>query len=802
MATQVSAVINPITREILFEQSGVSSVELDGGIWTVVFKMPQYFGQKGSLPLTNTNYEVTVNYSQNNPLLNDDGYTDHIDTIETVEDASWENGKYVQFEWTPPAEASLKNGWLYFNIRIRDRQTNGIWATKAKKIRVNPVVIGGSSSSLTPAQSDKIDELLDSYPVAYGRQQNLSAEEKYRARTNISAFGSNSDPVPIRLRAEKQELDETVGYVTFLRGPSPKMLSADFGSFNKPLAEIAMRIYQGSPVQLVINSNDNRTILPDICTSEYSLGNPESVVFHPTSVTGSSGPTGDWYPDNTDMLLYSEDDPTLSVRFECHDPIVYKNVAVAKYKEYTYTPRESSTSITENLLVVEFSHEDLESVVVTVSGTNNSVASMNAFEIFDAVQNGKNVVLHWPMPNFNDGYYVCKLENSYKSGTAQAHAWFTTIIGNDLHWYTIDGDGNARASTVVPIGGGSSGSSVVKNLVIVDESGSTPIASMTSTQIKDVYDAGGTVILRYKDTLGSVVDYLLKGVYTDSQGSVTEFYDTWTYKTSDYTHIFVDHVTIGDNGEVAVNLGGKSSFPNPDKTGVSKKVLMSDGTNYVLADQVLKIVIADDGSLPTEYPTVSSILDEIRAGRSVVGYWWMTDQHLEEESYVLLYPSEPILGQYDSLELTGTYWHGTQRRMVIMSGQSSDDVLRIDFVDIPSNNKERDAQIVTPSGNVPTAETTIYTHTVTNAGHYLITANACGQYTSTTVDRALTLTIKVNGTVKAQTISTSASSWYAEGALSINEELSKNDVVTVTVLASRDSLAVKGVWHAGICQLC
>ena len=802
MLTQVSAIINPITREIEFEQSNVSSVELDGGLWTMVFKIPIWFGQNRNAELDNTNYAVTVNYSQNNPILNDDGFTDYIDNLTFVEDGSWPYGGYIRFTWVPPLEASQNKGWLYFNVRIRDRQTNGVWSTKTKKIRVNPVVIGGSSSSLTPTQSDKIDEMLDAYPVAYGKEQSLSAKEKYRARTNIGVFGSSSDPVPIRLRAEKQELDETVGYVNFLRGPSPEMLSADFGSFNKPLAEIAMRIYQGSPVQLVINSGDNRTILPDICTSDYSLGNPESVVFHPTSVTGSSGPTGDWYPDDKGMLMYSEDDPTLSVRFECHDPIVYKNVAVAKYKEYTYTPRESSTSITENLLVVEFSHEDLESAVVTVSGTNNSVASMDAFEIFEAVQNGKNVVLHWPMPNFDDGYYSCKLENSYKSGTAQAHAWFTTIIGNDLHWYTIDGDGNARASTVVPLGGSGSGTSVVKNLVIVDESGNTPIASMTSAQIKDIYDLGGTVILRYKDSLGSVVDYLLKCVYTDSQGSFAEFYDTWTFKTSYYTHIFVDHVAINDNGEVTVALGGKSSLPNPDKTGVLKKFLMSDGTNYVLADQTLKIVIGDDGSLPTEYPTVNAILSEIRAGRSVVGYWWMTDQHLDEESYVLLYPTEPTLGQQASLELTGTYWHGTQRRMVIMSGQGTDDTLTISFVDIPSNNKERDSQIVTPSGNVPTTETTIYTHTITNAGHYLITANACGQYTSTTVDRALTLTIKVNGTVKAQTISTSASSWYAECALSINEELSKNDVVTVTVVSSKDSLAVKGVWHAGICQLC
>lgn len=670
MATRVTAAINHVTREVLFEQSGVSSVELDGGLWTIVFKMSQYFGQKGSLPLTNTNYAVTINYSQNNPLLNDDGYTDYIDTIEVIEDASWEDGKYAQFEWTLPAEASLKNGWLYFNVRIRDRQTNGIWSTKTKKIRVNPVVTGGSSSSLTPTQSDKIDELLDAYPVAYGKEQSLSAKEKYRARTNIGAFGSNSDPVPIRLNAEKTwlDIDEHNGWVTFLRGPYPQMLSSTYGHFDKPLAEIATRIFNGSPVVLEVRSNAGQSVLPDICKTSESIGDISNVLFYPTSVNGNFGPTSE--------LLYQEDDTALSVRFECHDPIVYKNVAVAKYKEYTYTPRESSTPITENFLVVEFSHEDLESVVVTVSGTNNSVASMTAFEIFDAVQNGKNVVLRWPMPNFDNGYYSCKLENSYKSGTAQANAWFTTIIGNDLHWYTIDGDGNARASTVVPIGGGGSGSSVTK------------------------------------------------------------------------------------------------------------------------------VVIGDDGTLPTEYPTVRSILDEIRAGRSVVGYWWMSNQHLEDESYVLVYPTAPILGQQENLELTGTYWNGEQRRMVIMSGQGADDTFTISFVDIPSNNKERDSQIVTPSGNVPTTETTIYTHTVTNAGHYLITANACGQYTSTTVDRVLTLTIKVNGTVKAQTISTSASSWYAECALSINEELSKNDVVTVTVVSSKDSLAVKGVWHAGVCQLC
>lgn len=315
-----------------------------------------------------------------------------------------------------------------------------------------------------------------------------------------------------------------------------------------------------------------------------------------------------------------------------------------------------------------------------------------------------------------------------------------------------------------------------------------------------VHTDGRVTCSRYSATTRTYEGMLLSSGYVDIVPN------TWMPFSVSYD---VDHDSSSETSPLTNTVNGRSGTVLLTGTDIPIRRGSTQSVTDAISESgggggssVVKVIIGDDGTLPSEYPTVRAILDEIRAGRSVVGYWWMSDQHLEGESYVLVYPTEPVLGQLEGLEMTGTFWYGTQRRMVIMSGQGADDTLTISFVDIPSNNKERDSQIVTPSGNVPTTETTIYTHTVTNAGHYLITANACGQYTSTTVDRVLTLSIKVNGTIKAQTISTSASSWYAEGALSINEELSKNDVVTVTVMSSKDSLAVKGVWHAGICQLC
>lgn len=199
MATQVVARIDPITREILFETPGASAVELDGGLWTLIFKMPEWFGQEYLKPLSASDYAITVNYSQNDPMLYSDGYTDQIVDVEWVEDPNWErspvghvNPGYVQFYWTPPAEATLNPGWLFFNIRIRDRTTNGIWSTKTKKVRVNPIVTGGGESSLTPTQKSKVDELLDQIegkttPVLYGTAMNLTPLQKTQARDNIDS---------------------------------------------------------------------------------------------------------------------------------------------------------------------------------------------------------------------------------------------------------------------------------------------------------------------------------------------------------------------------------------------------------------------------------------------------------------------------------------------------------------------------------------------------------------------------------------------------------------------------------------
>lgn len=630
----------------------------------------------------------------------------------------------------------------------------------------------------------------------------------------------------------------------------------------------------------------------------------------------------------------------------------------------------------------------LDYLVVTVD--ENNKASMNAFEIFDAVQNGKNVILRWPMPNFNDGYYICKLENIYTTSGTQASAWFSVVVGSDLHWYYIDGDGNARASKVVPIGGislpnpdgeGATGKVLMSNganyylgsipelssdqmydyivesdwwdeaedgdrahfyaamaaaakrsgdprLPVITEgtngyvvkvyngnyyllpdatgggsggavnsvNGQTPdetgdvkltIPSKTSqltndskyvkeNEVASIVDAetkkrearvaalnenekvvslstradlgsliSGNQWKRYKTdggyysgavfynpekvTIGGSSADIIRldkgyfiGVYRGGLFPSPEGLIDWVflsypdlepiYAYDPENGVFYPAGSLADETVEAAQADAEEfltwldSNSDPDYTpvirDVADPVLDSDvATKGYVDNRTVRIIISDDGRLPTDHPTVGSILDEIRAGKSVIGYWWMTDHHFEDESYVLLYPSQPVLGQQEGIELTGTYWHGAQRKMVIMSGQDTDDTLTISFVNITQPDKERDSQIVTPSRNVPTTETAIYTHTVTNAGHYLITANACGQYTSTTVDRALTLSIKVNGTVKAQTISTSASSWYAECALSINEELAKNDAVAITILASKDSLAVKGVWHAGICQL-
>lgn len=161
MSNYVSAIIDPVTRDILFERSNVSSVELDGGLWTIKFKMVENFGQNSRSSLSATAYTITVNYSQNNPELYEDGYTDYIYAVDPTDEVDGLGNKYVSFLWTPPREAYAKQGWLYFNVRIRNKSSGGVMSTKTKKLRVSPVVVGGDNPSLTPSQSTKIDELLD-----------------------------------------------------------------------------------------------------------------------------------------------------------------------------------------------------------------------------------------------------------------------------------------------------------------------------------------------------------------------------------------------------------------------------------------------------------------------------------------------------------------------------------------------------------------------------------------------------------------------------------------------------------------
>lgn len=153
MANQIIAFIDTVTREIIFERSGVASVELDGGLWTIKFKMDAVFGQDPSDPFDHHIHVIQVHYSQNDPSNYDDGYVDSVSVV-------YDDHETVEFVWTPPLEATEKQGWLYFNIRVRNTDDGSTWSTKVKKIRVNPTVKGNSDSILTPTQSDKITELL------------------------------------------------------------------------------------------------------------------------------------------------------------------------------------------------------------------------------------------------------------------------------------------------------------------------------------------------------------------------------------------------------------------------------------------------------------------------------------------------------------------------------------------------------------------------------------------------------------------------------------------------------------------
>lgn len=173
----LSAVIDPVTREILFDRSNGSVVELDGNLLTIEFKMPKIFGQfdPDSKPFGSDDYAVDVNYTQEDPKYDpDSGYTASIDDEAFFEE---ETDDYVHFTWTPSSFATLKDGWLWFSIRVYDHNGNS-WATKAKKIRVWPNVAG--------AAHDRTDEDKDRarFAVLY-LPQDLNPSEKAQARSNI-----------------------------------------------------------------------------------------------------------------------------------------------------------------------------------------------------------------------------------------------------------------------------------------------------------------------------------------------------------------------------------------------------------------------------------------------------------------------------------------------------------------------------------------------------------------------------------------------------------------------------------------
>lgn len=177
----IPAVVDPVSREIFFEQPNGSLVELDGSVWTVEFKMPKNFSQRDSesKPFGPDDYTVEVNYTQKEPMLltdSDESYTTEIGASDFSEVEGDDMG-YVHFKWTPPSQAALSDGWLWFSIRVYDGDGH-TWSTKAKKIRVWPAIQG----TLMPTPGDSTDTRR--FAILY-TEQNLTESQKSIARTNI-----------------------------------------------------------------------------------------------------------------------------------------------------------------------------------------------------------------------------------------------------------------------------------------------------------------------------------------------------------------------------------------------------------------------------------------------------------------------------------------------------------------------------------------------------------------------------------------------------------------------------------------
>lgn len=175
----LSAYIDPVTREILFDQSNGSLVELDSNILTIEFKMPKTFGQYDPdvTPFGPDNYDVYMNYTQEDPKYDQDsGYTVAIPASNFSELEGDARG-YVHFLWTLDSSAAFEDGWLWFAIQVIDGTGNS-WSTKAKKIRVWPRILGAE------ANESEASIYRSKFAVLY-IAQDMTEAEKTQARSNL-----------------------------------------------------------------------------------------------------------------------------------------------------------------------------------------------------------------------------------------------------------------------------------------------------------------------------------------------------------------------------------------------------------------------------------------------------------------------------------------------------------------------------------------------------------------------------------------------------------------------------------------
>ena len=105
--------------------------------------------------------------------------------------------------------------------------------------------------------------------------------------------------------------------------------------------------------------------------------------------------------------------------------------------------------------------------------------------------------------------------------------------------------------------------------------------------------------------------------------------------------------------------------------------------------------------------------------------------------------------------------------------------------------------------DLPTTETTYFTHTVTSAGDYLISYFLNASYDATsTIDRVVRFYIKKNGTT---TLSkgrfTSTASHKQPASATVYANLAVGDVITMSAYCERDNCTPYGLWFMSIVEL-